>query len=112
MSYHYSSSILIVILVLFKVKLDRTKLPLQLKSSMKCEPSVTNFTLDYTYQPSVFSSATKMPTLTNVSFTVPVDGGVQNVRSKPNGVWSSEKESLTWTVDDLPPSDSPGRKPA
>ena len=94
------------------MKLDRTKLPLQLKSYMKCEPSVTNFRLDYTYQPSVFSSATKKPTLTKVSFSVPIDGGVQNVRSMPDGVWSAEKESLTWTVDDLHPSDSPGRKKA
>ena len=46
--------------VLIKVKLDRTKLPLQLKSNMKLEPSVTNIRLDCTYQPSVFSSAIKI----------------------------------------------------
>ena len=75
---------------------------------MKCEQSVTNFRLDYAYQPSAVSSATKKPSLSKVTFTVPVDGGVQNVMSKPNGAWSAEKGNLTWTVGDLPPIDSPG----
>ncbi len=84
---------------------DGTKLPLQLVAYMKCEPTVTNFRMDYTYQPSVFQLK---PTLTKVTFSVPMDGGVKNALTKPTGKWSAETNRMTWAIGDIPPSDNPG----
>ena len=84
---------------------DGSKLPLQLVAYMKCEPNVTNFRMDYTYQPSVFQSK---PTLTKVAFSLPVNGGVKNALTKPTGKWSAETSHMTWTIGDIPPSDKPG----
>lgn len=92
--------------MLSQVKLsDGTQLPLQLISYMKCEPTVTNFRLDYTYQPAVFPSK---PTLCKVSVTLPVDGGVKNNLSRPTGKWSAEGSQMVWEVGDLSPPANPG----
>ena len=80
-------------------------MPLQLVSYMKCEPTVTNFRLDYTYQPSVFQS---MPTLSKVTMSVPVDGGVKNSLTRPTGRWSAENSHMMWAIGDIPPSPNPG----
>ena len=86
---------------------DGSKLPLQMVSYMKCEPSITNFRLDYTYQPRVFQSS---PTLCKVSVSVPIDGGVKNSLTKPVGKWSAETSHMTWMIGDIPPSENPGTK--
>lgn len=83
-------------------------LPLQLKSYIKTDTSVTNFRLDYTYQPTVFSSASKWPPLKRVTFTLPMDGGVQNAVTKPTGIWSTENASMIWVVGEIPPIENPG----
>ncbi len=85
-----------------------SRLPLQIKSYMKCEQAVTNFRLDYTYDSTVFSPLSKKPGLTKVAFSVPVDGSVQNNLSKPSGSWIADKETFTWAIGNLPPGDSPG----
>ena len=82
------------------------KLPLLLKGYMKCEASVTNFRLDYTYQPGVFPSASKQPSLTKLAFSLPVDGGVQNAVTRPTGKWSAEGSSMTWVVGEVPPTET------
>lgn len=93
----------------YEVKVDGgTQLPLQLMSFMKCEPTTTNYRLDYVYQPSVFQSR---PALCKVSFSVPIDGGMRNSLTKPVGVWSAENKLLTWNIGDIPPSDNPTRNP-
>lgn len=72
---------------------------------MKCDLNITNFRLDYTYQPSVFQSRS---TLTKVSVSVPVDGDVKNSLTKPTGKWSAENNLMVWAIGDIPPSDNPG----
>ena len=83
------------------------KLPLQLKCYIKCDTSVTNFRADYTYHPNVFSS-TRQPTLTKLAFSLPMDGGVHNVISKPTGKWSAENNCWTWVIGTVPPVENPG----
>ena len=73
---------------------------------MKCEPAITNFRLDYIYQSGVFQSS---PTLSKVSVSLPVDGGVNNYLSKPTGKWSAENGHMTWAIGDIQPSPKPGR---
>ena len=58
--------------------------PFQLVSYWKCEPSHTDLKIDYKYNN--HSMASPSPVL-NVSISVPVDGGVKNVQSKPHSAW-------------------------
>ena len=51
----------------------------------KCESDHTDLRLDYKYN----AHAMSLPAaLMNLSIAVPVDGGVKNMQSKPNGTWS------------------------
>jgi len=50
---------------------------------------------DYNPQNRLFQNGIE---LNNVSFLVGVDGGVVSCQSKPNGIWSSEKEKMFWRV--------------
>lgn len=58
--------------------------PFQLVSYWKCEPTHTDIKIDYKYNS--HSMASPSPLL-NVSISVPVDGGVKNVQSKPHSAW-------------------------
>ena len=58
--------------------------PLQLVSYWKCEDSHTDLRIDYKYNAQAMSSPA---TLLNVSISVPVDGIVRNMQSKPPGQW-------------------------
>jgi hypothetical protein len=40
-------------------------------------------------------------TLENVSFLVPVDGGVTSAQSMPACVWSMERQKLLWNLSNL-----------
>lgn len=93
---------------------DGSELPLQMVCYMKCEQSITNFRLDYSYHPSTFhqsdtsgSSSSSSPRLSGVSFSVPVDGGVKNALTKPTGKWLAETSHMTWTVGDVLPVENP-----
>jgi hypothetical protein len=58
--------------------------PFQLVSYWKCEQTHTDIKIDYKYN----SHAMTQPSpLLNVSISVPVDGGVRNVQSKPHSAW-------------------------
>jgi len=86
---------------------DGSQLPLKLLCYWKCEPTVTNFRLDYTFVPSTLSShSTKHPPpLTNVTISVPVSGDVRNALSKPTGVWLDDQSKMVWTVGNLQPAE-------
>lgn len=86
---------------------DGSQLPLKLLCYWKCEPTVTNFRLDYTFVPSTLSShSTKHPpSLTNVTISVPVSGDVRNALSKPTGVWLDDQSKMVWTVGNLQPAE-------
>ena len=75
----------------------------------KCESTVTNFRLDYSYLSSSMKSVTgeKKP-LSNLVVSVAVDGGVRNALSKPSGQWSAEQSKMSWTLGDIPPEDNSG----
>lgn len=58
--------------------------PLQLVSYWKCESSHTDLKIDYKYN----CHAMALPSpLLNVSISVPINGGVKNVQSKPHSAW-------------------------
>ena len=86
-------------------------LPLKLVCYWKCEPTVTNFRLDYTFVSSVVSTNLSKPSppLSNVVISVPVSGGVGNVLSKPVGVWTAEENKMVWKLGNLQPTEPPGR---
>lgn len=88
---------------------DGSQLPLKLLCYWKCEPTVTNFRLDYTFVPSTLSSHTTKhpPPLTNVTISVPVSGDVRNALSKPTGVWLDDQSKMVWTVGNLQPAEQP-----
>jgi len=88
---------------------DSSNLPVKLVSYWKCEQSVTNFRLDYTYQPTALTSPNEPKPLTKFSVSVPVDGGVRNALSKPNGSWSSEDKTMVWDVNSVEPATEPSR---
>lgn len=58
--------------------------PLQMVAYWKCEDSHTDLRLDYKYN--AHTMATPCPLL-NLSVAVPIDGGVKNMQSQPNGSW-------------------------
>ena len=83
------------------------QLPLKLVSFWKCEPSMTNFRLDYVYQPSNLKQL-KKPAMTNMSVVVPVGGGVRKSLSKPEGSWVAEQNRMMWKLGDLQPTEEGG----
>lgn len=87
---------------------DITKLPLQLSCSWKCDSSTTDYQLDLTYIASCLPFSPK-PSLTNVTATVSVDGGVTGTQSSPPGTWSEEHSRLLWSVGEMRPVENPGQ---
>lgn len=83
------------------------QLPLKLVSFWKCEPTMTNFRLDYIYQPSNLKQL-KKPAMTNISVVVPVNGGVRKSMSKPEGNWVAEQNRIMWKLGDLQPTEEGG----
>ena len=58
--------------------------PLQVSSYWRCDEEETDLRIDYQYNASCMSSTTS---LSNVSFVVPIDGGVTIMQSKPTAIW-------------------------
>jgi len=58
-------------------------LPLRLQCFWKCDPTVTNYRLDYKYNP----SAVKNTAMTGLAIGVTLDGTVSRHLSKPDGKW-------------------------
>lgn len=67
-----------------KAKPGAASCPFQLVSYWKCEQRHTDIKIDYKYNSHAMALASP---LLNVSLTVPVDGGVKNVQSKPHSAW-------------------------
>merc|ERR1712072_1315767 len=64
----------------------------------KCSDSYTDLRLDYKYNPHAMASTCP---LLNLSIAVPVDGGVVNVQSQPNGTWMKESNRALWKFTEL-----------
>lgn len=75
-----------------------TALPLLPVAYWKCEPTTTDLRVEYEY---VGSALCKPLPLTHVQFLVPVDGGVTNTQSMPEGVWSAQHDKLLWKIPEL-----------
>lgn len=58
--------------------------PLQMVAYWKCAESHTDLRLDYKYNGHAMANSNP---LLNLSIAVPIDGGVKNMQSKPNGTW-------------------------
>ena len=67
-----------------KSKPGASSCPFQLVSYWKCENSHTDIKIDYKYNSHAMTQASS---LLNVSISIPVDGGVKNVQSKPHSAW-------------------------
>lgn len=81
-----------------KAKPGASSCPFQLVSYWKCELNHTDIKIDYKYNSHAMT--TPLPLL-NVALTVPVDGDVKNVQSKPHSVWQGESNRLTWNFTDI-----------
>lgn len=81
-----------------KSKTGASSCPFQLVSYWKCESTHTDIKIDYKYN----SHAMAAPSpLLNVALTIPVDGGVKNVQSKPHSAWLGESNRLVWNFTDI-----------
>ncbi|XP_058454396.1 F-BAR domain only protein 2 isoform X2 [Malaya genurostris] len=81
-----------------KAKPGASSCPFQLVSYWKCEPKHTDIKIDYKYNSHAMALASP---LLNVSISVPVDGSVKNVQSKPHSAWQGESNRLVWNFTDI-----------
>ncbi|XP_031638383.1 F-BAR domain only protein 2 isoform X7 [Contarinia nasturtii] len=81
-----------------KAKTGASSCPFQLVSYWKCEPTHTDIKIDYKYNNHAMAAASP---LLNVALSVPVDGGVKNVQSKPHSAWMGESNRLVWNFTDI-----------
>ncbi|XP_055325436.1 F-BAR domain only protein 2 isoform X14 [Sitodiplosis mosellana] len=81
-----------------KAKMGAQSCPFQLVSYWKCEPSHTDIKIDYKYNNHAMAASSP---LLNVALSVPVDGGVKNVQSKPHSAWLGESNRLMWNFTDI-----------
>lgn len=81
-----------------KAKSGALSCPLQLVSYWKCGQTHTDIKIDYKYNSHAMASSSP---LLNVQMSVPVDGGVKNVQSKPHSAWLGESNRLLWNFTDI-----------
>ncbi|XP_034117091.1 F-BAR domain only protein 2 isoform X3 [Drosophila albomicans] len=81
-----------------RTKPGASSCPFQLVSYWKCEPSYTALKVDYKYNNHAMASASP---LLNVTLSVPVNGSVRNVQSKPHSSWLGESNRLVWNFTDI-----------
>ncbi|XP_064617201.1 F-BAR domain only protein 2-like isoform X2 [Liolophura sinensis] len=72
--------------------------PLPLISYWKCEPTHTEYRLDYRFNSSCVSGPC---TLKNITVAVTVDGGVTSVQSIPPSDWNPETKRARWKLNDI-----------
>ncbi|XP_070648653.1 F-BAR domain only protein 1 isoform X3 [Bos indicus] len=81
-------------------------MPLQLSAHWQCGPTLTQVSVEYSYQP----GATTVPTpLTNVQILLPVGEPVTNVRLQPAATWNLEEKRLLWKLPDVSEAGGSGR---
>ncbi|XP_068390846.1 F-BAR domain only protein 1 isoform X8 [Eschrichtius robustus] len=80
--------------------------PLQLSTHWQCGATLTQVSVEYSYQP----GATAVPTpLTNVQILLPVGEPVTNVRLQPAATWNLEEKRLLWKLPDVSETGGSGR---
>ncbi|XP_017091273.2 F-BAR domain only protein 2 isoform X3 [Drosophila bipectinata] len=81
-----------------RTKPGASSCPFQLVSYWKCEQSYTALKVDYKYNNHAMANASP---LLNVTLSVPVNGSVRNVQSKPHSAWLGESNRLVWNFTDI-----------
>ncbi|KAH8295152.1 hypothetical protein KR018_008008 [Drosophila ironensis] len=81
-----------------RTKPGASSCPFQLVSYWKCEPTYTALKVDYKYNNHAMANASP---LLNVTLSVPVNGSVRNVQSKPHSAWLGESNRLVWNFTDI-----------
>ncbi|XP_022915576.1 F-BAR domain only protein 2 isoform X2 [Onthophagus taurus] len=81
-----------------KSKPGANSCPFQLVAYWKCESSHTSLKVDYKYNSHAMSSPSP---LLNVTVTVPIEGTIKNLNSKPTAQWVSEKNFIQWKYTEL-----------
>ncbi|XP_016950062.1 F-BAR domain only protein 2 isoform X2 [Drosophila biarmipes] len=81
-----------------RTKPGASSCPFQLVSYWKCESSYTALKVDYKYNNHAMANASP---LLNVTLSVPVNGSVRNVQSKPHSAWLGESNRLVWNFTDI-----------
>ncbi|XP_057396696.1 F-BAR domain only protein 1 isoform X3 [Balaenoptera acutorostrata] len=80
--------------------------PLQLSTHWQCGATLTQVSVEYSYQP----GATAVPTpLTNVQILLPVGEPVTNVCLQPAATWNLEEKRLLWKLPDVSETGGSGR---
>ena len=73
-----------------KARQGAASCPLQMVAYWKCANDNTDLRLDYKYNAHAMAEPSA---LLNLSIAVPIDGGVKNMQSKPNGKWQAFTDS-------------------
>ncbi|XP_019765280.2 F-BAR domain only protein 2 isoform X3 [Dendroctonus ponderosae] len=81
-----------------KAKPGANSCPLQLVAYWKCANLHTDLKIEYKYNLHAMSSPTP---LLNVSVSVPVDGVIKTMQSKPQAHWAAENNRLVWKFTEL-----------
>ncbi|XP_075144802.1 F-BAR domain only protein 2 isoform X5 [Haematobia irritans] len=81
-----------------RTKPGASSCPFQLVTYWKCEPTFTALKVDYKYNNHAMVAACP---LLNVTLSVPVNGAVRNVQSKPHSAWLGESNRLVWNFTDI-----------
>lgn len=72
--------------------------PFQLVAYWKCAATHTDLKVDYKYNSHAMASPSP---LLNLTVAVPVDGGVQNIQSKPQATWNPSTTRALWKFTEL-----------
>ncbi|CAH1121497.1 unnamed protein product [Ceutorhynchus assimilis] len=81
-----------------KSKPGANSCPLQLVAYWKCTNSHTDLKIDYKYNSHAMSSPTP---LLNMSVSVPIDGTVRSMLTKPQAQWPADNNRILWKFTEL-----------
>ncbi|KAL1129960.1 hypothetical protein AAG570_012904 [Ranatra chinensis] len=76
-----------------KPKSGAESCPLHLVAYWKCEKTLTDLKIDYKYNSHAMCSPTP---LINIQVSVPIEGGVKSLHSKPSAHWVEEDKRALW----------------
>ncbi|RZF42397.1 hypothetical protein LSTR_LSTR004205 [Laodelphax striatellus] len=81
-----------------KAKCGAGSCPFQLVAYWKCETNQTDLKIDYKYNSHAMASPSP---LLNLTVTVPVNGNVKSVQSKPTAHWLNDSQRAVWKLTEL-----------
>ncbi|GAA27752.2 FCH domain only protein 2 [Clonorchis sinensis] len=72
--------------------------PIHLCTYWRCEPTMTDFRLDYTTHWPISESTSSLPARGDLRVHLSVDGGVARMQSLPLGFWFPDSNRATWQI--------------